>query len=359
MSKNDESYYLLIDTAKKHLDYNPDTGLFTHKNTEKQYGKTRDGETAGSISSNGFIKIKVSSKALCAHKLAFLFYYGFIPKNGVYHKNGNRSNNSIINLCAVPDTHSYSAWMKKLANDEVIKSLGLDSKLISRDEAIAAGLNRYFTGIECKNGHIAERHVTGRCCVSCSAEFSSRDDQKKKRSEAEKNRVLNLTESEKQERLERMNNWYYNNKDRVIERRETNRDRMNEWYRKYRARKIKDDSVFAMSVWLRQSLNRILRATTQRKSRKTFDMFGYNPFELKEAIQSKFTDNMSWENRSEWHIDHIVPVKVLIDNGVTNPAIINHLDNLKPEWAEYNLSKGDKCYDFDLLDRLIKMNKAE
>jgi len=359
MSKNDESYHLLINTAKKYLDYNPETGLFTHKNTEKQYGKTRDGETAGSIRSDGFIKIKVSSKALCAHKLAFLFHYGFIPKNGVYHKNGNKSDNSIANICSVPDTHSYAAWMKKLANDERIKNLGLDSKLISRDEAISAGLNKYFTGIECKNGHIDERHVTGRCCVSCSAEFSSRDDQKKKRSEAEKNRVLNLTESEKQERLGRMNNWYYDNKDRVIERRETNRDRMKEWSRKYRARKIKEDKVFVMSVWLRQSLNRILRATTQRKSRKTFDIFGYNPFELKESIQSKFTDGMSWENRNKWHIDHIVPVKVLIDNGVTNPAIINHFDNLKPEWAEYNLSKGDKCSDFELLDRLIEMNKAE
>ena len=162
MSKNDESYHLLINTAKKYLDYNPETGLFTHKNMEKQYGKTRDGETAGSIRSDGFIKIKVSSKALCAHKLAFLFHYGFIPKNGIYHKNGDKLDNSIANLCAVPDVYSYAAWMKKLANDEIIKNLGLHSRLISRDEAIAAGLNRYFTGIECKNGHISERSVVGR-----------------------------------------------------------------------------------------------------------------------------------------------------------------------------------------------------
>ena len=90
MTKNDESYYLLIDTAKKYLDYNPEAGLFIHKNTEKQYGKTRDGETAGHITKDGFTKINVSSKKLCAHKLAFLFHYGFIPKNGVYHFAGQR-----------------------------------------------------------------------------------------------------------------------------------------------------------------------------------------------------------------------------------------------------------------------------
>ena len=359
MSKNDESYYLLIDTAKKYLDYNPDTGLFTHKNTEKQYGKTRDGETAGSIKSDGSVSINVSSKKLCAHKLAFLLHYGFIPKNGVYHKNGDRSDNSIVNLCAVPDVYSYAAWMKKLANDEIIKNLGLNSRLISRDEAIAAGLNRYFTGIECKNGHISERSVVGRNCMMCNAEFSSRDDQKKKRAEAEKNRVANMSDEEKEEMKNRVRAWHSNNKEMISTRNANNREKMNEWRRKYRARKIKEDSVFAMSAWLRQSLNKILRATTQRKSRNTFDIFGYNPRELKESIQSKFTDGMSWENRNKWHIDHIVPVKVLIDNGVTNPAIINHLENLKPEWAEYNLSKGDKCYDFELLDRLIEMNKAE
>lgn len=40
-------------------------------------------------------------------------------------------------------------------------------KIISRKEAIANGLPRYFTGKPCKNGHISER-VTNKCdCVEC------------------------------------------------------------------------------------------------------------------------------------------------------------------------------------------------
>ena len=40
-------------------------------------------------------------------------------------------------------------------------------ELISRKQAIAAGLTKYFTGKPCKQGHLSERRVSGRCCVVC------------------------------------------------------------------------------------------------------------------------------------------------------------------------------------------------
>lgn len=42
--------------------------------------------------------------------------------------------------------------------------------LISRAEAKALGLKRYFTGMPCKHGHIAEGYVAStNCCVVCKA----------------------------------------------------------------------------------------------------------------------------------------------------------------------------------------------
>lgn len=40
-------------------------------------------------------------------------------------------------------------------------------KIISRKEATARGLKRYFTGKPCRNGHLAHRYIDGRCarCV--------------------------------------------------------------------------------------------------------------------------------------------------------------------------------------------------
>jgi len=43
-------------------------------------------------------------------------------------------------------------------------------RVISRAEARAQGLKRYFTGELCANGHIAERKVAGRQCVKCDLE---------------------------------------------------------------------------------------------------------------------------------------------------------------------------------------------
>lgn len=40
-------------------------------------------------------------------------------------------------------------------------------KIISRADAIAQGLKRYYTGKPCKNGHDAERSVSNYTCLKC------------------------------------------------------------------------------------------------------------------------------------------------------------------------------------------------
>lgn len=39
--------------------------------------------------------------------------------------------------------------------------------VLSRSEARAAGLKRYFTGTACKAGHVAERYTNGGNCAAC------------------------------------------------------------------------------------------------------------------------------------------------------------------------------------------------
>lgn len=41
-------------------------------------------------------------------------------------------------------------------------------EIISRKDAIAMGLKRYFTGKPCKNGHITERGTSNKSCRECS-----------------------------------------------------------------------------------------------------------------------------------------------------------------------------------------------
>jgi hypothetical protein len=39
--------------------------------------------------------------------------------------------------------------------------------LISREEAKAAGLVRYFTGVKCRNSHVDERYLSTGTCITC------------------------------------------------------------------------------------------------------------------------------------------------------------------------------------------------
>lgn len=41
-----------------------------------------------------------------------------------------------------------------------------DRPIIGYKEAVKKGLNRYFTGVPCVNGHVSDHFVTG-CCVQC------------------------------------------------------------------------------------------------------------------------------------------------------------------------------------------------
>ena len=40
-------------------------------------------------------------------------------------------------------------------------------KIVTRMEAAKAGLNRFYTGKPCRNGHMAERYVLNGTCVEC------------------------------------------------------------------------------------------------------------------------------------------------------------------------------------------------
>jgi hypothetical protein len=44
-------------------------------------------------------------------------------------------------------------------------------KIISRKQAKAKALKRYFTGEPCKRGHVAERQVSTRACFGCKAVY--------------------------------------------------------------------------------------------------------------------------------------------------------------------------------------------
>ena len=65
---------------------------------------------------------------------------------------------------------------------------------------------------------------------------------------------------------------------------------------------------------------------------------------LRNYIESKFLEGMTWENHGYygWHIDHIIPCSSFDLSIKENQFKCFHYTNLQPLWAFENLSKGDK-----------------
>ena len=101
-----------------------------------------------------------------------------------------------------------------------------------------------------------------------------------------------------------------------------------------------EDPLFAMGERIRRNIGGALQRKGYRKSSRTVEILGCSLDEFYLHIEQQFHSGMTWDNRSLWHLDHIVPVSF----GVNEEEIIrlNHHSNFRPLWAEENMEKSDK-----------------
>jgi len=101
-----------LERIKLSLSYDKDNGFFVWIDDPK-FGTKRFGTVAGS-EYKGYINIKFEGKSYGAHRLAWLFIYGYIP-NMINHINRNPSDNRICNL-------RETTYSKNAANSDTIGS---------------------------------------------------------------------------------------------------------------------------------------------------------------------------------------------------------------------------------------------
>jgi hypothetical protein len=131
-------------------------------------------------------------------------------------------------------------------------------------------------------------------------------------------------------------NWLTKNPHKKKEYRENYRNRKNE----HKKQRRKEDPIFHLKEKIRTRLWKYLKIHNITKKNKTFEIVGCTPQELKEHLEKKFEIGMTWDNRSEWHIDHIIPLSL----AKTEEELYKlcHYTNLQPLWAVENMKKGNK-----------------
>lgn len=101
--------------------------------------------------------------------------------------------------------------------------------------------------------------------------------------------------------------------------------------RRSRPEQAMAERVSRLMAWALASVGAIKRSAT-------FDMLGYTPAQLKAHIEKQFLPRMSWDNRSEWEIDHITPISTATCEA--DVVALNQLANLRPLWAIDNNRKN-------------------
>jgi hypothetical protein len=104
---------LTQENLKKRLHYDPQTGLFTWVTVTSK--RIAIGAVAGhKDKASNYILIRLLKIKYYAHRLAWLYTYGEMPKGMIDHKDGDRSNNKIANLrLASPAQNGFNSGVRK------------------------------------------------------------------------------------------------------------------------------------------------------------------------------------------------------------------------------------------------------
>jgi len=260
--------------------------------------------------------------------------------------------------------------------------------LSPRSKAKLNGDAFYYSGSACKNGHTSKRRVDSGQCVDCATIRRKRVYQEQKKTSLFYNQFCNLCsgftihygsngnckpcankrskdfhKENREKQISSMRSYYKDNKENLTVYKKRyyteNKNRILSYYKEYRRknkgkiisyrkrpeslkRHRERQSSFIktregkLSQFLRNALHRTLKSKNNANS---FDLVGYTRKELELRIESTFEDGMNWDNYGEWHIDHIVPLSVLVNNGIECVKVINSLNNLQAMWAKDNISK--------------------
>ena len=219
----------------------------------------------------------------------------------------------------------------------------MPDEIITRADARAKGLKRFFTGVSCRNGHVAERDVLLGKCVACALARGRKYD-----AAHSDTRGSARTMKWREQNPEKYEEYRTSERGRKAQRRgvrkwqRANREHTNA----YRRAAIAADVGFRLRINLSGRINQAVRYVWGHKSAKTLEMIGCTIDELRKHLECQFQPGMSWKNygygAEKWHIDHILPCAIFDLTDPEQQRTCFHFSNLQPLWQPDNFRKNKR-----------------
>lgn len=106
----------------------------------------------------------------------------------------------------------------------------------------------------------------------------------------------------------------------------------------YKKHKRTSDPLFRLRSNVGSAIANALSAHGHVKRKSTIEIIGCSFEQLKQHLEAQFLPGMTWTNREQWHIDHIVPQSLATCEQ--HIIMLNHYTNLRPLWSLDNQHKA-------------------
>lgn len=121
------------------LHYDPETGVFTWRTTNKYRREIKVGDRAGYADAKGYWLHRVNGATYLAHRLAWFYVHGEWPPHQVDHINGIRDDNRISNLRLA--TRTQNARNRALRSDNTSGHAGIHFDKRDKNWRVQSSLN--------------------------------------------------------------------------------------------------------------------------------------------------------------------------------------------------------------------------